>query len=51
LFEASVLQQLVEEHGAGVANHGEQLWLLLNLEIWQRIYLDGEDPARILSSP
>ena len=27
-------------------DHGDRLWLLVNLEIWQRVFLDGEDAAR-----
>ena len=36
---------LAGEHRTGRADHGERLWLLINLEIWQRIFIDGEDPA------
>jgi hypothetical protein len=35
----------VAEHERGLANHTDRLWLLLNLELWQRIFIDGEDPA------
>ena len=42
LFRPEAVQALVGEHVAGHANHEERLWSLLNLEIWQRIYLDGE---------
>jgi hypothetical protein len=34
-------------HAAGAADHGDKLWLLLNLEIWQRIFLDGEEPRPV----
>jgi asparagine synthase (glutamine-hydrolysing) len=47
LFAASVLRDLAHEYRAGVTEHGERLWLLLTLEIWQRIFLDGEDPGAI----
>jgi asparagine synthase (glutamine-hydrolysing) len=47
LFEPAVVQRLVAEHEAGVANHADRLWLLLNLELWQRIFLDGEEPASV----
>ena len=47
LFDPGVLQALAEEHRRGLAEHGDRLWLLVNLEIWQRIFLDGEDPAFI----
>lgn len=35
---------LVEEHRSGRANHAELLWGLLNLELWQRVMLEGEAP-------
>ena len=47
LFDPSFVQRLVAEHHAGAADHGDRLWLLLNLEIWQRIFVDGEDSATI----
>jgi len=48
LFEPAVLRRLAEEHRRGVREHGDRLWLLLNLEIWQRIFLDGEDSAAVM---
>ncbi|HEX6991843.1 MAG TPA: asparagine synthase C-terminal domain-containing protein, partial [Gemmatimonadales bacterium] len=42
LFRPDAVRQLVAEHVAGEANHDERLWALINLEIWQRLYLDGE---------
>ncbi len=47
LFEPSVLRRLADEHRTGQAEHGDRLWLLANLEIWQRIFLDGEGVAAI----
>jgi len=47
LFEPAALRRLADEHRSGVAEHGDRLWLLANLEIWQRIFLDGEEPAAI----
>ena len=47
LFVASVLHRLADEHKSGAAEHGVRLWLLVNLEIWQRIFLDGEDSGTI----
>ena len=43
LFAPSTVRRLAEEHRSGAAQHGDRLWLLVNLEIWQRIFLDGED--------
>jgi asparagine synthase (glutamine-hydrolysing) len=48
LFEPDLLRRLTREHQAGIANHGDRLWLLANLEIWQRIFLEGEEPAAVL---
>jgi len=47
LFERQTLLRLAREHQAGIADHSERLWLLVNLEIWHRIFLDGEDPSSI----
>lgn len=47
-FDPDCLRRLAEEHRRGTANHGERLWLLVNLEIWQRIFMDGEDPASVM---
>ena len=50
LFEPVALRMLVDEHRAGAAENAERLWLLLNLEIWQRIFLDGEEPATVMET-
>jgi asparagine synthase (glutamine-hydrolysing) len=42
LFQPDVLQRLVQEHAAGRADHTERLWALVNFEMWQRQFLDGE---------
>jgi asparagine synthase (glutamine-hydrolysing) len=47
LFEPAFLRRLAEEHRAGTAEHGTRLWLLVNLEIWQRIFVDGEDLSAV----
>jgi asparagine synthase (glutamine-hydrolysing) len=49
LFEPTALTRLAIEHCAGTARHGDRLWLLVNLEIWQRIFMDGEDPSDVMS--
>jgi asparagine synthase (glutamine-hydrolysing) len=48
LFDPIALRRLADEHWAGVARHDDRLWLLVNLEIWQRIFLDGEDTAAVM---
>jgi asparagine synthase (glutamine-hydrolysing) len=49
LFRREALERLVAEHQAG-ANHGQRLWLLANLELWQRIFLDGQDPSSLAAT-
>src|SRR5438093_9982408 len=48
LFQGAFLRRLADEHRAGTWDHGLRLWLLVNLEIWQRIFVDGEDVAEVM---
>lgn len=47
-FRPAMLRRLAEEHRSGERQHGDRLWLLINLEMWQRIFLEGEDRATVL---
>ena len=47
-FDRAALQRLVSEHRAGRARHADRLWLLVNLEIWLRTFVDGEGPADVI---
>jgi asparagine synthase (glutamine-hydrolysing) len=47
-FEGAGLRQLVAEHGSRRASHTDALWLLVNLEIWQRIFVDGDAPGDVM---
>ena len=42
LFDEAALRRLVLSHTSGEANHSERLWALINLELWQRLLVDGE---------
>lgn len=42
LFDPVEVKGIVDAHLAGIPGHEEKLWSLMNLEIWQRIFLDGE---------
>jgi asparagine synthase (glutamine-hydrolysing) len=48
LFVPSQVRRLAEEHRSGAARHADRLWLLVNLEIWQRIFVDGEEVADVM---
>lgn len=41
-FKRSALEELFEEHVSCRRDHGYRLWSLLMLELWHRIYIDGE---------
>jgi hypothetical protein len=43
------VRRLIKEHAAG-SDHSERLWALLNLEIWQRRFIDGESDIAVPAS-
>jgi len=45
IFNADTVRSLVHQHQHGLANHSERLWSLVNLEMWFRRFIDGEDSA------
>jgi asparagine synthase (glutamine-hydrolysing) len=47
LFRREAVERLVATHMSGAEKHDERLWMLVNWEIWQRIFLDGEAPEQI----
>ncbi len=42
IFNADVVRDIVKRHQIGGENHDERLWSLVNFEIWQRQFFDGE---------
>jgi asparagine synthase (glutamine-hydrolysing) len=54
IFNPDFVSNLVARHRAG-ENHSERLWALINFEIWQRQFIDGEsfvarDSSQMLAS-
>ncbi len=43
IFDKGFVTSLAARHNAG-ENHDERLWSLVNFEIWQRRFVDGETP-------
>jgi asparagine synthase (glutamine-hydrolysing) len=41
IFERHAVQNLIEEHLSGKADHNFRLWILLNLELWHRMYFES----------
>lgn len=50
IFNASYVRELAARHVAG-ENHAERLWMLVNFEIWQRRFFDGETVSAETASP
>jgi asparagine synthase (glutamine-hydrolysing) len=41
IFNADFVREIVNRHNAG-ENHDERMWFLINFEIWQRQFIEGE---------
>ena len=46
IFDEAFIKALVARHQAG-EDHSERLWSLVNFEIWQRLFIDGESTLQI----
>jgi asparagine synthase (glutamine-hydrolysing) len=44
-FKNDVVERLFAEHRAGHRDHGNRIWRLLNLELWERVCVEGEPLA------
>jgi asparagine synthase (glutamine-hydrolysing) len=42
LFRPEVVKRIFAEHRTKVRDHGNRIWRLINLEIWQRVMIDCE---------
>jgi len=47
IFDPGMVRRLVDEHLLGRADHTERLWSLVNVELWLRRFVDGEEDVRI----
>lgn len=43
----SVLNKMIENHLSGKEDFGEELWILINLELWTRIFLEDVSPKKL----
>lgn len=46
VFDQAFVKRLVAEHMSGV-NHDERIWSLVNFEIWQRRFFDGQNDGEV----
>ncbi|MGV7225135.1 MAG: asparagine synthase (glutamine-hydrolyzing) [Nitrospinales bacterium] len=42
IFERSSINKILTEHLSGKADHNYRLWILINLEIWYRLYFENQ---------
>jgi len=47
LLQEKAIKSLLSEHLAGKVDHGTRLWLLCNVEIWYRMYIEGVDRSAL----
>jgi asparagine synthase (glutamine-hydrolysing) len=41
-FKQEAVRRLLDEHVSAAEDHSQRIWVLLNLELWHRIYIDGQ---------
>ena len=41
-FEPGAVQRMIDQHATGQVDRPLHIWALMTLEIWMRIFLDGE---------
>lgn len=51
LLKPMAVQQLFHEHRKRYRDHSDQIWRLLNLELWHRICLEGDSHQLALGIP
>jgi asparagine synthase (glutamine-hydrolysing) len=42
VIDPPATERLLRDHAAGVVDAGDQIWSLLNLELWYRTFIDNE---------
>ncbi|HWL80064.1 MAG TPA: asparagine synthase (glutamine-hydrolyzing) [Roseomonas sp.] len=40
-YQEAAIRRLIEDHAAGRADNGRKLWILYQLELWHRMFVDG----------
>ena len=50
LFKRNAIEALLAEHAARRRDHHVRLWMLLNLEVWHQLYVDGASVEDVTTS-
>ena len=46
-FRSRAILDLVEDHVTGRSDHGQRLWLLVNSEVWFRMFIENQSETEI----
>jgi asparagine synthase (glutamine-hydrolysing) len=49
-FQPETVKKMFSEHRAGARDHGNRIWRLLNLELWERVCVE-RDPVEEVAQP
>ncbi len=47
IFNQKTVEHIINKHQNGDKNYSDQIWTLINFELWQRIFLEREDYGSI----
>ncbi|MGH8601804.1 MAG: asparagine synthase (glutamine-hydrolyzing) [Gammaproteobacteria bacterium] len=50
IFDRAFVQGLLDAHLSGKSNHDFRLWILVNLELWYRLYFEGDTQESLRAS-
>ena len=50
ILDNDAVRTMFNEHVSGHRKHDERLWVLMGLELWNRIFIDGESHASVAQS-
>ena len=48
LFKKETIQRLLGEHRSNRHDHHVRLWMLLNLELWHQLYIEGTEQEALV---
>jgi asparagine synthase (glutamine-hydrolysing) len=46
-FDRGYVEELIQEHVSGARDHNYRLWILLNLELWHRRFIEGQSQSEV----
>lgn len=50
IFQPDAVRRYLAEHRSGQADHSDRIWRLLNLELWQHVFIDHDSHVHLESA-